>query len=93
MVGVLDVFWSQFAPLVLGLLLLVPLLLGLLLLLLLPLKVLSCFQPSQWPPALHLLGAEDGKPRPGTILRHVNCAFSGRLCCSHHVTETQLDGP
>lgn len=87
-VGVLDFLGFHLAPLVLPLFLLLSLLLGLLFLLLLPLKVLGRLQTGQWPPALHLLGQEDGESRAGPILRHLDRTLAGRLRSSHHVAET-----
>lgn len=87
-VGVLDVLLFHVAPLVLPLSVPLPsLLLGLLPGLLLPLKVLSCFQAGQRPPALHLLGTEDGEPRAGPVLGQLNGALRGRLCPTYHVAE------
>lgn len=87
-ISVLDFLWFHLAPLVLLLLLLLSLLLGLLFLLLLPLKVLCRLQTGQRPPALHLLGTEDGESRAGPILRHLDRTLSRRLRPSHHVAET-----
>lgn len=94
-VGELDVLLFQLFPPVLALLVLLLLLLVpglLLLLLLLPLEVLGRLQARQRPPALHLLGAQDGEPGARPVLGHVNGALSGRLRRPHHVVETQLYG-
>lgn len=77
-VGVLDVLLLHVAPLVLPLPVpLLSLLLGHLPGLLLPLKVLGRFQPGQRPPALHLLGTEDGESRAGPVFGQLDGALRG----------------
>lgn len=81
------------APLVLPLPVPLPaLLLGLLPGLLLPLKVLGCLQAGQRPPALHLLGSEDGEPRAGPVFGQLDGALRGQLGPADHVAQIQLDG-